>query len=147
MGRNRLDELDASERRNLQQVICHLLKNRRPDLNHSEYENLLDIANSAKDGAVFRKIARGKQLVSRLKLEKMIHICEKASILTEQEVREEMQIFFDRYDDEIIRAKFVEFCEQLDVMSTLILMSNIEIQDEFIKEMIKTIKKVKGTKQ
>jgi|GEM_PF-5476024 len=146
MGRNRLDESDANERRNLQQVICHLLKNRRPDLSHSECEYLLDIANSAKDGAVFRKIARGKQLVSRLKLEKMIHECEKALIFTEQEVLEEMQIFFEKRDCEIIKARVVDICEQLDVMSELVLMGGIESQDQFIKKMLETIKKVRGTK-
>lgn len=145
MGRKKLDENDANERRKMQQVICQMIKERRPELNHSEFEDLLLIANSVKDGAMFRKIARGKQLISRLKINQMINECEKANIFTEQELLTEMESFFEKRDDAMIKTQLNDFFEQLDVMTALVLNGTVNVQDVFIKKMTETINKVKGT--
>ena len=144
MGRNKLDESDANERKKMQEVICHLVKIRKPNLTHSQYENLLIVRNAARDGGVFRKIARGKQLVSRLKLEQMIRECEKANVFTEQELLIEMQSYFVERDDKIIRSHLQNFYDQLDGASSLVLHGNVDIQNEFVKRISEAIKTVKG---
>lgn len=146
MGRNKLDESDANERRKMQEVICHLVKIRKPNLSHSQYEDLLLIRNAAKDGGVYRKIARGKQLVSRLKLEQMIRECEKANVFKEQELLNEMQCYFVERDDAIIKIHLVNFYEQLDGASSLVLHGTVDLQNNFVKRIFESIKTVKGIK-
>jgi cytidylate kinase len=147
MGRKKLDEKEVEERRIEQQAICHLITQRRPNMTHAEIEVMLNIANHAKDGAVFRRISRAKQLSSSLKINDIIRICGEENIFTYEEVMHEMQDFYKKRDDEVLQSHLSEWKERINQIATMSLDGDAKFKDEIVQSLEDAIKIIKGIKK
>lgn len=147
MGRKKLDPNEVEERRIEQQVICRLITQRRPDMTHAEIEEMLNIANHANDGAVFRRISRAKQLSSSLKINEIIRICDQENIFTYDEVLNEMQDFYKKRDDEVLQTHLTEWKERINQIATMSLDGDARFKDEIVQTMEEAIKIIKGIKK
>lgn len=144
MGRKKLDENDRQERLIKQKVICGLAKKNRGGRQDYKLELCLGIANAALDGTVFRRIARGKQPVSGLKLRDMMEHGIKEKFFTEEDVLKNMQSYFESRDDEMVSKRLQGWKEQIEDMTALVLNGSVDSQNELIEEMQKAIKIIRG---
>jgi hypothetical protein len=147
MGRKKLEGHEIEERKVEQEVICFLIKKRLPEMTDGKIEAMLNISNHLQDGAVFRRIARGKQLVSPLKIDEMIRICGHENIFTYEEVTEEMRDFYRKRDNELLQVKLEEWKSQLSNMAMLSHEGDARLKDALVAELEKTINDVKGIKK
>jgi len=147
MGRKKLEKHEVEEREIEQQAICFLIKKHRPEMTDGQIEAMLNISNHLEDGAVFRRISRGKQLVSPLKIDEMIRICGHENIFTYEEVTEEMRDFYTKRDNELLQVKLEEWKSQLSSMAMLAFEGDARFKDALIAELKKTINDVKGIKK
>lgn len=144
MGRKKLDENVRQERLIMQKVICGLAKKNSGGRQDYKVELCLGITNAAYDGTVFRRIARGKQLVSKLKLQNMLELGIQEKLFSEEDVFQNMQDYFERRDDELVAQMLVGWKEQIKDMTFLALNGSVDTQNALIKEMQQAIKKVRG---
>ena len=144
MGRHKLDEDDKEERLIRQKVMCGLAKKNRAGLQDYKLEICLGITNAARDGTVFRRIARGAQTVSGLKLKDMMEHGIKENLFTEEEVLKNMQHYFENRDDAIVSKMLVGWKEQIEDMTLLALNGSVDTQNKLIVEIQKAIKTIRG---
>ncbi len=144
MGRHKLDAAEKEERLIKQKVMCGLTKLNRGSRQDYKLEICLGIANAARDGTVFRRIARGKQPVSELKLKDMMEHGIKERLFSEEDVLRNMQSYFESRDDEMVSKRLQDWKEQIHDMTTLALNGSVDTQNELIVEMQRSIKIIRG---
>lgn len=133
MARPKLNDHDRTMRIALQSALFRAV--RRQGVKQMIAEMELNIKNNKEDGAVWRKIGRGSQLVGVNTLNEMIEKAEQLGWCVASKIYSSAEKLADTRDAEIIEAQIEEYRDQIENIAMFCRLASINAQEQIIESL------------
>lgn len=133
MARPKLNVHDRTMRIALQSALFRAV--RRQGVKQMIAEKELNIKNNKEDGAVWRKIGRGSQLVGVNTLNEMIEKAEQLGWCVAGEIYSSAEKLADTRDSQIIEAEIETWKDKIEDIAMLTRLGGINAQEQIIESL------------
>lgn len=138
MARPKLEDVDRTYRIALQSALFRAVRAR--GIKQMMVEIELNITNKKEDGAVWRKIGRGAQLVGLDSLCEMIEKAEKLRWCVASDIYDDAEKLVDIRDSQVIEAEIVKMKDTIENIAIFCRLGSIDAQDQIIQSLKDAIK-------